>query len=227
MNKSDVSMYEVEGIGYDFIPTVLDRSVVDKWMKSNDRISLPMARRLIAEEGFLCGGSSGSAMACAIEAAKELREDQTCVVVLPDNIRNYMTKFVVDNWMEARDLKESVNTEEHSWWNNSVANLQLRPPLTVTESVTCQEVIDIMHNEDIDQIPVIDSNGSAKGMATINYLVNRMLNFGLKSTDTIDKAVFKKFTKVTLDTTIGRLSRILEKDPYVLVIQKQKECKFD
>ncbi|KAG5683862.1 hypothetical protein PVAND_013124 [Polypedilum vanderplanki] len=223
LNESSVTMYEVEGIGYDFIPTVLDRSVVDKWYKSNDKISLPMARRLIAEEGFLCGGSSGAAMSCAIAAAKDLTEDQTCVVILPDNIRNYMTKFVVDNWLEARDLKNSVNTQDHPWWDNQVSNLHLRPPLTVTENVTCQEVIDIMKNEDIDQIPVIDSNGNAKGMATINYLVNRMLNFGLKSSDKIDKAVFKKFSKVALDTSLGRLSRILEKDPYVLVTQKQKE----
>jgi cystathionine beta-synthase len=226
LNESSVTVYEVEGIGYDFIPTVLDRSVVDVWMKSNDRISLPMARRLIKEEGFLCGGSSGSAMACAIEAAKNLREDQRCVVLLPDNIRNYMTKFVVDNWMEARDLKESVNTEEHPWWNTKVSNLHLRPPLTVTERVTCQEVIDIMHNEDIDQIPVIDStSGNVKGMATINYLVTRMLNFGLKATDAVNKAVFNKFSKVSLETSLGRLSRILEKDPYVLVTQNQKECK--
>jgi cystathionine beta-synthase len=226
INKSEVSMYEVEGIGYDFIPTVLDHSVVDRWMKSNDRAALPMARRLIKEEGFLCGGSSGSAMAAAIEAAKDLKEGQNCVVILPDNIRNYMTKFVVDNWMEARDFKEPTNTEEHSWWNNTVSNLTLRPPLTVTENVTCQEVIDIMHNEDIDQIPVIDRNGSAKGMATINYLVNRMLNFNLNASDSIDKAIFKKYTRVNLNTSLGKLSRILEKDPYVLVTQTQKECKF-
>lgn len=55
MNETSVTMYEVEGIGYDFIPTVIDHSVVDKWMKTNDRIALPMARRLIREEGFLCG----------------------------------------------------------------------------------------------------------------------------------------------------------------------------
>jgi cystathionine beta-synthase len=226
INKSEVSMYEVEGIGYDFIPTVLDHSVVDKWIKTNDRAALPMARRLIKEEGFLCGGSSGSAMAAAIEVAKELKEGQNCVVILPDNIRNYMTKFVVDNWMEARDFKEPINTEEHSWWNNKVSNLTLRPPLTVTENVTCQEVIDIMHNEDIDQIPVIDRNGSAKGMATINYLVNRMLNFNLKGSESIDRAIFKKFTRVNLNTSLGKLSRILEKDPYVLVTQTQKECKF-
>ena len=55
MNKSDVEVYEVEGIGYDFIPTVIDHNVVDRWIKTNDAMALPMARRLIAEEGFLCG----------------------------------------------------------------------------------------------------------------------------------------------------------------------------
>lgn len=55
LNDTDVSFYEVEGIGYDFLPTVLDRSVVDQWIKTNDAESLPMARRLIREEGLLCG----------------------------------------------------------------------------------------------------------------------------------------------------------------------------
>lgn len=55
LNESDVTGYELEGIGYDFVPTVLDRDVVDKWMKVNDRMALPMARRLISEEGLLCG----------------------------------------------------------------------------------------------------------------------------------------------------------------------------
>ena len=58
INETNVSMYEVEGIGYDFIPTVLDHQVVDKWIKSNDHLALPMARRLISEEGFLCGKSN-------------------------------------------------------------------------------------------------------------------------------------------------------------------------
>lgn len=55
LNETDVSFYEVEGIGYDFVPTVLDRSVADQWIKTNDGESLPMARRLIKEEGLLCG----------------------------------------------------------------------------------------------------------------------------------------------------------------------------
>ena len=47
--------FQVEGIGYDFLPTVLDRSVVDQWYKCNDKDAFYYARRLIREEGLLCG----------------------------------------------------------------------------------------------------------------------------------------------------------------------------
>lgn len=94
----------VEGIGYDFIPDVLDRTLVDRWIKSTDKPSFEMSRRLIAEEGLLVGGSSGSVMYCALEAAKDLKEGQRCVVVLADGVRNYMTKFLSDDWMKANQM---------------------------------------------------------------------------------------------------------------------------
>ncbi|MED6289145.1 hypothetical protein CHARACLAT_033321 [Characodon lateralis] len=82
--------FEVEGIGYDFIPTVLQRSLVHKWYKSSDKETFNMARKLIREEGLFCGGSSGSAMAAAVKMAQQLEEGQRCVVILPDSVRNYM-----------------------------------------------------------------------------------------------------------------------------------------
>lgn len=98
--EGEISSYHVEGIGYDFIPDVLDRSVVDRWVKTNDQKSFELSRRLIKEEGLLVGGSCGSAMMAALEEAKTLKKGQKCVVVLPDGIRNYMTKFVNDDWMK-------------------------------------------------------------------------------------------------------------------------------
>jgi cysteine synthase len=96
----DIHSYKVEGIGYDFVPDVLDRKLVDQWVKTNDKTSFQLARRLICEEGLLCGGSSGSAMMAALKAATRLKKGQRCVVILPDGIRNYMTKFVDTDWMK-------------------------------------------------------------------------------------------------------------------------------
>ncbi|XP_014372197.2 cystathionine beta-synthase [Papilio machaon] len=112
LNDSDVGMYEVEGIGYDFLPKVLDRKVIDKWIKTEDKESLAMSRRLIKEEGLLCGGSSGAIMWAATQAAKSLKAGQKCVVILPDNIRNYMTKFISDQWMEVRGFKPVIKHDE-------------------------------------------------------------------------------------------------------------------
>jgi len=100
-----VEPYLVEGIGYDFFPDVLDNDLVDAYVKTEDEESFIMARRLIKEEGFLCGGSCGSAMVAALKSAKHLDKDKKCLVVLPDSIRNYMTKFPNDQWMKDQGFK--------------------------------------------------------------------------------------------------------------------------
>ncbi|WP_133130655.1 pyridoxal-phosphate dependent enzyme [Legionella yabuuchiae] len=97
---TEVKSYDVEGIGYDFFPDVLDNELIDQYIKTNDRDSFLMARRLIKEEGLLVGGSSGAAMWGALQAAKTLKSGQKCLVILPDSIRNYMSKFINDEWMK-------------------------------------------------------------------------------------------------------------------------------
>ena len=97
--RSEVATYQVEGIGYDFIPGVLDLDLVDRWIYVNDRDSFHMARRLIREEGLLVGGSSGTAVWAMLEAVKLYPGVEKSLVILPDSIRNYLTKFVNDDWM--------------------------------------------------------------------------------------------------------------------------------
>ena len=95
----DVFPYLVEGIGYDFFPDVLNNNIIDKYIKVNDKDSFFYARKLIREEGLLVGGSSGTALCAALKAASVLGVDDNCLVILPDSIRNYLSKFVNDNWM--------------------------------------------------------------------------------------------------------------------------------
>jgi len=55
------------------------------------------------------GGSSGANMWAAIQAAKDLTVDQRCVVILPDGVRNYMTKFLSDKWMAERKFIDAIS----------------------------------------------------------------------------------------------------------------------
>lgn len=95
----EIIPYQVEGIGYDFFPKVLNNELIDAYVKTNDADSFRVARQLISKEGLLVGGSSGAAMWAALQAAKKLKKGQKCLVILPDSIRNYMSKYANDTWM--------------------------------------------------------------------------------------------------------------------------------
>lgn len=103
----DVHPYLVEGIGYDFFPPVLQNDLIDEYIKVSDQDTFLMARRLIKEEGLLVGGSSGSVVWGALQAAQRLSKGQKCLIILPDSIRNYLTKFVDDAWMKKEGLSLS------------------------------------------------------------------------------------------------------------------------
>ena len=100
----EVYSYKVEGIGYDFFPDVLDNNLIDKYIKINDKDSFDMAKKIIKEEGLLVGGSSGGAVWAAMKAAQELNANENCLVILPDSIRNYLSKFVDDEWMKKNNF---------------------------------------------------------------------------------------------------------------------------
>ena len=97
---TEVKSYHVEGIGYDFFPDVLDVKLIDTWVKTTDEPSFTWARRAIREEGLLCGGSSGTALHALDKIADSIPKGSQVVVLLPDGVRNYMTKFIESRWLE-------------------------------------------------------------------------------------------------------------------------------
>jgi cystathionine beta-synthase len=219
---------QVEGIGYDFIPTVLDRALVDEWVKTEDAESFAMSRRLIREEGMLVGGSAGSTMVAAMKVAKTLKKGERLVVLFADSVRNYMSKFLNDQWMvdggflEAPTESEGGSANKEWWASRPVSDLELSTPITVCPDMTASACVDILTKNGFDQLPCLNASGEIEGMVTLGNLTSQILSGRVKRTDPISKVLYRQLNKVSLNTKLGTLSKLFDRDHFALVTAVQK-----
>jgi cysteine synthase A len=81
----------IQGIGASFVPTVLNRSIIDRIVAVRDEDATAWARRLTREEGILAGISAGAAVWAACEVAATMKREQLVLTVLPDTGERYLS----------------------------------------------------------------------------------------------------------------------------------------
>ncbi|CUM55368.1 uncharacterized protein AC631_02136 [Debaryomyces fabryi] len=238
--------YLVEGIGYDFIPDVLKRDRVDSWIKTDDAESFKLARRIIREEGILVGGSSGSALQAALQIAKDLTEDDTVVVVFPDSIRSYLSKFADDEWMTTNGFpieeNESASNKSDEILNKTTIKdlvADKAPVVTVTLSDTVGKTFDLLQTNGFDQLPVLNNSGKLVGLITLSKILKSLSTKKVQMTNSISSIIidFRKladfeksftitkksgFTKrsyepITMDTSLALLNKFFETNSNAIV----------
>lgn len=95
-----IENHKIEGIGDDFIPKIVDRSLIDKVLLINDEDAINMARKIALELGIGVGISSGANLIASILAKEEIQGN--VVTVFPDDNKKYLTT----------DLSKPIDTNE-------------------------------------------------------------------------------------------------------------------
>lgn len=127
--------------------------------------------------------------------------------------------------MEVRNLKPIVNVHNHRWWDESVSKLHLKGTSTVLPSTTCGTTLSLLKKLGVNELPIVDEDGTLKGMATLQNLLNQLVAVQVKRNDPIGTVAEEKFGKIYTDGSLGLLSRILEKDQFAVVLDsKLKLC---
>jgi cystathionine beta-synthase len=215
----EIKSYKVEGIGYDFIPDVLDRDLVDRWIKSNDRDSFRTARQLIRQEALLCGGSSGAAAWAARKVCQEMKPGQRVVVILPDSIRNYLSKFVHDAWMRQHGFAQA------EWEMGTIADivrsLPRRSIITVQTTETLKDALDRFRKHGISQMPVLDDDALA-GIITETDMLHHLVSGRVSPTTSVAEIMERRVSTVAMHASASELPRIFDRGEIALVVDQER-----
>ena len=93
--------HKIQGIGPNFVPPILDRSVIDEVIDVEFEPSLAVSRDLAVKEGLLVGMSSGAAVWAALEVAKRPENaGKKIVVIVPDTGERYLTTALFEDLRE-------------------------------------------------------------------------------------------------------------------------------
>ena len=92
LTKGTAGPHGLQGIGANFVPSILDRSVIDEIMTVTDEEAYETGRELARAEGLLAGISAGAAAFAAAELAKRPENaGKNIVVLLPDTGDRYLS----------------------------------------------------------------------------------------------------------------------------------------
>ena len=173
-DEKEIYPYVTEGIGEDIIPKNVDFSLIDHFEKVSDKDGAVYTRKLAREEGLLMGYSAGSAVKGVLQLKDQLKKDDVVVVIFHDHGSRYVGKVYNDDWMRDRGfLEEDITLEqvlqkkEHREW------------ITTHTEATVNEVLAIMKEKEISQLPVMEGDqivGTVYEKQVLSHIISEGLS---------------------------------------------------
>ena len=215
-DEKEIYPYITEGIGEDILPENVDFGIIDYFEKVSDRDGAVMARRLAREEGILLGYSCGSAMAGLVQLKDKLTKDDVVVIIFHDHGSRYIGKVYNDDWMRERGF---LDTELKV--KDLVAAKQDKKFFSVNANHTVKEVLKMMKETDISQLPVMKDDAII-GSISESKLLEFVLNNPLQNSDKDVSVIMEDaFPTVKMDMNAKEINRYMSKNTPAVITKDQ------
>ncbi len=215
-DESEIYPYMTEGIGEDILPKNVDFDLIDHFVKVTDKDAAIMTRKLAREEGMFCGWSCGSAVAGALEWARDnMTNDDVMVVILPDHGTRYLGKVYSDSWMKDHGFLEE---RDYSTAGDIISGYHRdRTMLGIDEATSVVEAVRLLTEANVSQAPVT-ANGEFVGSLIDTKLLSAMIDNPDIKEQPVAEVMGAPFQVVPKDTTLDVLASLINRDnPAVLV----------
>jgi len=220
--------YFVEGFGEDFMPSTMDLKAMDDCVQVNDKESFQMARRLIRDEGLLCGGSSGSAVAGAIKFAERIKKEREAagvvgepykvLIIIPDSSSRYLSKFLNDEWLKDAGLIE--RDDGMGGVVDDILQKKKQQVISAAPGDALGSVIDRMKTHGISQLPVVEP-GKLLGLVSEAKVLNALVKGDATMKSPVGPlAELDEAAMVERDTTLQTLSQHFSRGKVAVVVDR-------
>jgi len=219
-DEKEIYPYVTEGIGEDILPKNVDFELIDYFEKVTDKDAAVYTRKLAREEGMLVGNSAGSAMAGIVQLKDKLKPTDVVVVLFHDHGSRYIAKIFNDDWMRERGfLDDELNV------GDLIEKKQDKTFYSVQKTKTVREVMNVMKENDISQMPVMD-NGTIIGSITETSVLNYILENPMNNTEKLVEAIMNEpFPMVKTDVPCSRLRQYINKEISAVVAEDKAGSK--
>jgi cystathionine beta-synthase len=217
--KTEAYSYLVEGFGEDILPTTMHFDCVDEVVRVSDKECFLTTRQLVREEGIFAGGSSGGALAAAIKYAERIDREANIVVIMCDSAARYMSKIFNDDWMRENGFLEE------DWAEGTIEDLMAQKPtrelFTVQLGETVADVVSLMKDHGISQLPVLDGD-EIVGLINETDVLEHLLEEGDRD-DAIDELVETQFAIVEPSDRVAMIGEFFNHNKVVIVVGEDDE----
>ena len=152
----------VEGIGEDFVPSILDLSLVSKAYTVTDAEAFETVRQLLVKEGVLAGSSVGVLLHAALRYCREQTEPKRVVTLICDSGAKYLSKMYNDFWMVDQGMLQRERTGD---LRDLIARRHDRKEdFTLSPALPLAQAVKRMRMYSVSQMAVLDERDRVLGI---------------------------------------------------------------